>query len=200
MTLEQIMAKLEGDDLKEAIVGLINAEKEKGITSYRKKDGELLAVKNALKSKGYDPESGKLDEWLESKIKSEDKVRESSITISQLEDRLTNVTSQWENDKKAAKESKIQAELTSKIGNMFYGSNYMIKTWINEGKVDIVDGNIMYDGKPFDSALETIKADHKDSVRVSQAPGSGDTGGGNNAAPTEKSFVERVKERIASGE
>jgi len=110
------------------------------------------------------------------------------------------VQSQWETDKKSARESKIQAELTSKIGNMFYGSNYMIKAWIAEGKVALGDdGNITYDGKPFDSALELIKTEHKDSVKVSQVPGTGITGG-DKEVPGQKSFVDRVKERIANGE
>ena len=177
MTLEELMAKLESDEIKEAVTSLINAEKERGLTSYRKKDQELLGLKTSLKSKGFDPEKGNLQEWLDGKIAAETRVQESSLTIAQLNDRLSEVQGQWENEKKTAKNSKIQAELTSKIGSMFYGSDYMIKSWLSDGKLDLVDGNITYDGKPFDSALETIKSENKGSIKVTQVPGSGVPGG-----------------------
>jgi hypothetical protein len=198
MTLEELVAKLEGDDLKEAVVGLVNAEKEKGITSYRKKDGELLNFKTTLKSKGYDPETMKLDEWLSGFSKTEEKVRESSVTIAQLEDKLNTVQGQWESERTAAKQSKIQAELTSAIGNTFYGADYMIKAWIAEGKVDLVEGKVLYDGKTFNDALPTIKEENKGSLRVTQVPGSGDSGGSPAPSSGEKSFVDKVRAQMAA--
>ena len=193
MDLEQLLSKLENDELKDAVVGLISAEKERGVAAYRKKDSELVNFKGTLKSKGYDPETMKLDEWLDKIPKTEEKIRESNMTIAQLNDKLNHFQSQLESERTAVKQSKIQAELTNAVGNTFYGSEYMIKSWLTDGKVDLVDGQVTYEGKNFREAFETIKNENKGLLRVNQAPGSGDNGGFESKKTEEASFAEQLK-------
>ena len=56
MNLEELLGKIESDELKEAIVSIVNEEKQKGISKYSKKDKEVLKYKSALKEVGYDTE------------------------------------------------------------------------------------------------------------------------------------------------
>ena len=191
MTLEEILAKIESDELKEAIVTKINEEKDKGIQSYTKKDKEVLKYKNALKDLGYDHEKySDVTEFIESKKTVEQNVNESKLTIATLNDKLNDLTNKLDQERqqaeairRTAKENKLSAELTKTIGAEFYGADYLIKSLINEGKVDLDDAtNQVFfkngdDLVPFEKGIEQLKEQNRDMLKVTQSGGTGDKGG-----------------------
>jgi len=190
MTLEEILAQIESDELKEAIVGKINEETEKGKSLYSKKDREVLKFKTALKELGYDHEKyADVSEFIDTKKEVESKVNDSKLTIATLNDKLNDLTSKLEQEraeadraKRVSKENKITAELTNKIGGEFFGASYLIKTLISDGKVDIDENNQLFfregeDVIPFEKGLDQLKQENKDMLRVTQQGGTGDVGG-----------------------
>lgn len=205
MTLEEILATVESEQTKEAIVNAINAEKEKGISEYRKKDTEVLKYKGLVKELGYDPEKFEsVDSFIESKKKT---VSESNLTIAQLNDKLNSYMTELETERetsrqiqKKAKENKLNADLTGKIGNMFYGAEFMIKTLITDGVADIQDDKtVIKDGDrvlSLDEGINLLKDKYKDSLKTSQVAGSGDSGGSKSQPQKEKSFAEQMAERL----
>jgi len=191
MTLEEILSKLESEDLKESIVSLINDEKERGITATRKKDKENLKLKTDLKDLGWDKdEYPTFDEFKESRSDIKKTATDSKLTIATLNDKLNSLTDELVNErveakriKRVSKENKLSAELTSKISGSFFGAEYLIKTLISDGKVDLDEttGAVFFKNGdeviPFDKGLETLKNDNKDMLKVSQQGGTGDKGG-----------------------
>jgi len=200
MNLEEILAKIESDELKEAIVSKINEEKEKGISSYSKKDREVLKYKNALKDLGYDHEKyNDVQEFIESKKSVEQTATDSKLTIATLNDKLNELTATLESEKaqaeaikRSAKENKLTAELTKTIGGEFYGADYLIKSLITDGKVDLDEATNQVFFKngddliPFEKGVEKLKEENRDMLKVTQAGGTGDKGGNGNIQPPEE--------------
>lgn len=208
MTLEEILQTVESEDVKEAIVAKINEEKERGISEYRKKDQEVLKYKGMIKDLGYDSDKyDSIDSFIESKKKVDKVATESNLTIAQLNDKLNTYMSQLEAERessrqiqKKAKENKLQADLTSKIGSVFYGADFMVKTLISEGIADIQDDQtIIKDGDrvlSLDEGVNVLKEKYKDSLKVQQVAGSGDNGGQKVTPQKEKTFAEQMAERL----
>jgi len=174
MDLEALLAKIESDEIKQGVIDAISAETEKGKALYREKDKELMNYKHKAK------------EWLEGKTAIESKVEESTMTIAQLNEKLNQVTTNLENEKKTAKNNKLQAELTNKIGNMFYSTDLLIKDLIREGRADISDNGTTIDGVPIDEAIEKLKSERKSDLRMSQKGGTGDSGGSEQSRNSEE--------------
>jgi len=208
MTLEEILQTVESDNVKEAIVAKINEEKERGITEYRKKDQEVLKYKGLIKDLGYDSEKyDSIDSFVESKKKVDKVATESNLTIAQLNDKLTNYMAELETERnntrqiqKKAKETKLNAELSGKLGSLFYGADFMVKTLISEGIADIDnDQTVIRDGDrvlSLDEGVNLLKDKYKDSLKATQVPGSGDRGGDKNPQHKEKSFAEQIADRM----
>lgn len=189
MTLEEILAKIEDETVKEAVASAIHAEKQLGISATSKKDAENLKLKAKLKDTGWDPE--KFDTWekfVASKKALEDKSTTAETTISQLSDKVTDLANQLlESEKKteraakSAKENKLKAKLTEAVGDKFYGSTYLIKDLVSSGRVDIVDGKVVFkDGDTsvdFDKGIANLKEENKSMLKTGLKPGSGDAGG-----------------------
>jgi len=206
MTLEEILSSVENEDVREGIVSLINAEKQRGIESYQKKDSEVLKLKNKIKDIGYDSEKyDNYDSFFDTLKSKDEKVKSSELTIAQLNDKLNNLTTtleqqklEAENKAKESKRNKLTAELTKTIGNDFYGSDYMIESLVNNHKVDLVGNNIV--GRngdeiiPFDKFYDTIKEENKESLKFEQKRGSGSDQGVQ--TKTTSDFVQRVKDNI----
>jgi len=208
MTLEEILGSIEADNVKEAIVAKINEEKERGISEYRKKDQEVLKYKGLIKDLGYDSDKYEsIDSFVESKKKVDKVATESNLTIAQLNDKLTNYMTELETERnntrqiqKKAKETKLNADLSGKLGNMFYGADFMVKTLISEGVADIEnDQTIIRDGDrvlSLDEGINLLKDKYKDSLKATQVAGSGDNGGTKVTPQKEKSFAEQMAERL----
>ena len=203
-SLEEILSAIEGDDIKEAIVGLIDNEREVGISKYNSKDKEVLKYKNAMKSLGFDKDKYEtIDDFIESKQDVEKKVTKSNLTIAELNDRLNTITDELnaerENVQAKAKESrdnKLTAELTQAIGGKYIGSEYMIRDLIREGQVDINDNKVVFkngdDLIPFETGLKQLEEQNADMLKTSLKGGTGDVGG---KTPKQKdtSFVDKMK-------
>lgn len=208
MNLEEVLSSIGDESIKEAVVSLINAEKERGIEAYRKKDKESMEWKNHAKDLGWDnTKYDNIDDWKNSLKTKDKKVSESNLTIAQLNDKLNTYMAELESERessrqiqKKAKENKLQADLTSKIGNVFYGSDFMVKTLISEGIADIQDDQtIIKDGDrvlSLDEGINVLKEKYKDSLKVQQVAGSGDNGGTKVTPQKEKSFAEQMAERL----
>jgi len=207
MDLQEVLSSIENEETKEAIISLVEAEKEKGISSYRKKDSEVLKLKNTLKELGYDHEKySNVDEFIEDTKKVKDKVSKSSLTIAQLNDKLNDITSQLDSEREAAanakrlaKENKLTAELTKNIGKDFIGSEYLIKDLISEGRVDLVNNEVVFkegdDIITFDKGLVDLKEKNKGMLRTNIKSGTGDVGG-NTIEPKEDEFTAKLRKAL----
>lgn len=208
MNLEEILQSVENEDIKEGIVSLINAEKQRGIDSYNKKDKEVLNLKSKIKDLGYDSEKyDNVDSFFEALKDKDTRVKDSEMTIAQLNEKLNDVTATLEKQRvlseKKAKESKtnkLTAELTNKIGNKFYGSQYMIESLINNERVDLSeDGSVVGrkgdDIIPFEKFYETLEEENRSNIKVEQTKGTG-SDKGTETEITQSDFVRRVKEQI----
>ena len=207
MDLQEVLSSIENEETKEAIISLVEAEKEKGISSYRKKDSEVLKLKNTLKELGYDHEKySNVDEFIEDTKKVKDKVSKSSLTIAQLNDKLNDITSQLDSEREAAanakrlaKENKLTAELTKNIGKDFIGSEYLIKDLISEGRVDLVNNEVVFkegdDIITFDKGLVYLKEKNKGMLRTNIKSGTGDVGG-NTIEPKEDEFTAKLRKAL----
>lgn len=195
MTLEEILAKIESDELKEAIVDKLEQEKEKGKKSYKEKDVELLKYKDkykrTLSELGYDPDKfSDIDTFIDSKKIIEKNVSESKLTIATLKSELDDFKAKLEQERMEAervrtvsKQNKLTAELTNTIGSEFIGSKHLIKNLISDGRVDIDEttNKIFFkngdDVITFEKGLEDLRIENKEMLKVSQRGGTGDTGG-----------------------
>jgi len=206
--LETVLNSVESDEIKEAIVSLINVEKEKGISAYRDKDREVLTWKSHAKDLGWDSTKySNVDEWKTAIKNTDKKVSDSTLTIAQLNDKLNSYVKELELERentrtiqKKSKEHKLQAELTNKIGADFYGSEFMIKNMISEGMADIDNDSIVIrDGDKvmdIDSGILFLKEKYKDSLKSHIKSGSGVTGGEKLSPTKEPSFAEQLKARL----
>ena len=189
MNLEELLQQVDDESLKESIVAVVNVEKERGISSTKKKDKEVLRFKSALKDLGYDREKFEdLDSFISANKERESKTQKSSLTIAQLNDKVQSLAETLETERqqlaektRIAKESKLQAQLTEKIGNEFYGSKYLINDLVSNGRVDLVDNKVVFksgdDIISFDSGLTALKEENKGMLKVTQKAGSGESGG-----------------------
>jgi len=191
MTIEQLRALLakaataeEKEAIMDAIVSLIDTEKQKGIDSYRAKDKETLKFKNAVKELGYDPDvDGDLETFIAKSKSKKTEVESSKLTIAQLSEKLTEVQNEIATERTRANEHKAKAErekmnskLTSTIGDKIFGSKYVIESLINNKRVKIVDDNVVFTNGdeviPFDTGIKSILEENKDMLKVSQKNGS----------------------------
>jgi len=190
MNIEELKAMLTADGadkdaIMESVLELVNAEKTKGIETYQKKDKEALKLKNAMKELGYDPDvDGDLDNFVtKSKSKKVD-VESSKLTIAQMSEKLTTLETQMAQEKlradtqrQRADREKINSKLTSTIGDKIFGSKYIIESLITNGKVKIVDDNVVFsegdDIIPFDTGINKVLEENKEMLKVAQKNGGG---------------------------
>jgi hypothetical protein len=210
MTLEEILSTVESDELKTSIKKIVDQERSKGISSYNKKDQEVLKYKNALKDLGYSSdEYDNISSFIDKKKSEKEKIAESSITISSLNDKINSLTSAIDEERKKvaekdrlAKVSEMKARLTnSDIGKKFYGSSFMIESLINNGKVDLVDNDVVYkNGEEtlnLKDAFKILSEEYKSDLKVDQTGGTGALGG---KTPGDKpsSFSDLLKAELSN--
>lgn len=189
MTLEELLSKVSDETLKEQIADFVAEQKDYSVSQYRKKDKEVLDMKIKLKTKFGIEDLNDLDDIVDKYTKNSEESTKSKLTINSLNERVEELINSLNNEREAkiqiekkAKTKTLEAELTSHIGDKFYGSKYLIKDLINDGAFDIdTDGSLFYKSGdtvlPFDKGIEAIKEKNKDMLRISQTVGSGDTGG-----------------------
>jgi hypothetical protein len=141
-------------------IAAIEAEKERGIQSYRKKDQETLKLKNQLKSF----ESGSDETILREKTVAEqikalqDQLEEERVTRSEAEKKIKNKT--------------IEGELTKALGDKIYGAEDFIQLAVLRGDLQILDDQIVTsEGKPFSDYISNVLESKKGQLKVIQNPG-----------------------------
>lgn len=186
--------RLDPNTVLEAVQGLVEAEKQKGITLYQKKDGELLKLKNSLKETGYDPESGKNFKDYLTELSTKAKAStEAEVTINTLNSKLSDLTEKFaeaQNKQRAAEEASVKdslkTKLTTLLGDKVYGSKFVIDNLVAKGEVKKIDGKEVWnvDGADvdFNTGLDKFLKNNADIVKSSQAGGTGQPGGSSKSA------------------
>lgn len=191
MTIEELKKMLESaeglaekESIIEGILELVNAEKEKGVSSYKKKDQETLKLKNAIKELGFNPdEDGDIDNFIQKQKSKKTETESVKLSNAQLAEKLANIEEQMNaersraaNMQKKAEREKINSKLTSTIGEKIFGSKYVIESLINNGKVKVIDDDVVFvngdDVVPFDTGIRNVLEENKDMLKLSQKSGS----------------------------
>ena len=179
MDLEELLSVLP-EEYKDTVANLVNAEKQKGISEYKKKDSEVMKYKALVKDLGYDSEQySNVDEFKQSTKTKLDTAEKSSLTLKMLNEQLTDLKSQLTNEvnSRVEKETKFKHEkirnvLNQEIGNKLYGSKYLIDNIISSNQLDLNDDSIVSkDGKDLNTFITNILEENKDSLRVEQTKG-----------------------------
>jgi len=213
MELQDIISQLGGlelenkDALIDGIVGIVESEKQKGISSYRSKDQEALKLKNALKSLGYDHEKyTDIEDFIKSKSEQPTQNRDitkDDVELSKLRRELDGLKSELESERTQTKQlkdksdkSKITAELMKEIGDKVYGSKWVIESLIANGTVKVVDDEIAFvDGDSvydFKTGLSNLLEKNPDILKVQQKSGAGSTKSNQPQINTEELTRERI--------
>jgi len=192
MTLDELKALLEGEgktEIFETIVEMVNSEKEKGIAEKSKANREaqnLRKFKTALEALGYDG-SADLDQFtseIVTKVSKPKEDKDNILTMKALNQRIQELTDQVNQERNQLKTSKIQNKLTESLSNKVYGHQFLIKSLIADGKVDLNGDKIVFkDGDnvlDFDSGISKLLNDNKDIVKTVQNVGTGEKVVGNN--------------------
>lgn len=179
-------------DLIDDVVNAVNAEKNKGVKDYKKKDAEVVKYKiresQLLEKLGIDrdtdDDSFDFDEALNSLKTKANTADEKSQKASKLETRVETLLGELEAERSIAKEAKLVADkeqLTNALNKEFsgkiYGETGQIKAMILSGEAKIEDGNITLNGKPLSEGASDFLASNEDIAIPTQTPGGGSTKG-----------------------
>jgi phosphoglucomutase len=177
MELEEIVNLIPEEQkeiVKETITKAIEAEKNKGIESYRKKDSEVLKYKSIVKELGYDPEKfDSVDKFKESIKQTVNLASDSELRYKVLEEKLNGITKQYEDEKnirqaaeKKVKQETIKNKLSAELDDI-YGSQYIVENILLKDELDIVGEEIVTkDGKSFSDFVNTVLELNKDNRKV----------------------------------
>ena len=178
MTLEEILELIPEEQrttAEETITGLVEAEKDKGISSYRSKNQEAVKLKNIIKELGYNADD--YENLEDFKLKTKEKLDESNKSKTELEklqDQFSNLKSEYETERQKRlekelenKNNKIKSTLNEKLGNKLYGAKYLINDLVNNGTFELDESGkvISKDGLPFDAKIEKILEENKDDLK-----------------------------------
>lgn len=185
----------------------IEKEKQHGISTYSKKDKEVLKYKNVLKDLGYDNEKyDNVDTFKESLKETVGNVEQSNITLSELNTKFENLNTIYQQEvstrmdkEKELETSAIRTELNTAIKGKLYGDEAIIENVILKNELSMVEGKILdKDGNDFDTFAKTLLEVNKDSLRATQKAGLDNKVKKNSIPPSEDSFVNKLKQRMNS--
>jgi hypothetical protein len=195
-TLEELTAVINATSLDnksaiiEAVTSLVGAEKQRGIESYRRKDADVLKLKSALKSLGYDKEDfDGVDQFVESLKLTKQKSTENQTEMEKLLARVEalqneNATTKAEREaeRKKGERSTLSQKLSEALGSKLYASSAIIESLINNGVVKMVDGKMVFstdtgDVSDFDAGIKHILDKNKDALKTEQRGGAGNPKG-----------------------
>ena len=176
---------LDNDKILEGVQGLINAEKQKGITEYQKKDGELLKLKNFIKESGFDSDRhGTLKEYIKSISTKAANSDNDKVTINSLTEKLNELTETFATSQRVQKEAtekanteSLRSVLTSELGSKVFGAGFIIDNLLRKGDVKKVDGKDIFsvDGVDLDlkTGINKFLENNRDIVRSTPTDGRG---------------------------
>jgi len=203
MTLEQLLALLDSGEItketaaqgKQVILDAIEAEKNKGITSYQSKDKEVLKYKAAVKKLGYSKEEvDGLDAFIESLASKSASADGKDVTIAELKSNITSITKRLDDEaaeKTALAEkhgnTRAQMELQKSIGDKFVGADTIIENLLLSKRVSVVDDKVVFkDGEnivTFEDGVKALEEKYKGQIKSNQAGGANTTQGGSGLPP-----------------
>ena len=211
MTLTELLATLP-EDLRDSvgnyIASSLEAEKQIGIAATKKKNGELLSAQEKLSTLGYDKEKFEtFDSFKDSISQTQKAATDSSMTIAQLNDRITDLDTKYtlSENKRMEAEDKVtdgvlRTKLDKQIGKKLYGGDFLVDNIILNKRL-IVDGDNITttDGKTFETFVNETLESNKGNIKSEQTPGS-DTLTTNKQKQTvlseEDAFIDRMKKNI----
>lgn len=176
---------LDHDAVLEGIQGLVNEEKQRGISLYQKKDGELMKVKAAIKEAGFDSSKHEtLKDYVKSLGQKAQSSDEDKITINTLNEKLSDLTEKFTNAERAQMEAvqkanteTLRSKLTTALGEKVYGANYVIESLIQKGEVKKLDDKVVWsvDGMDldYDAGLEKFLKNNGDIIKSTKTNGTG---------------------------
>ncbi len=181
-SIEEIKTDLETvkPELIEDIMELIQIERDKGITEKSKVNREaenLRKYKKAVEALGYTKETD-LDMFTAELISKKTPVdKTDSLTIKAMNDKIKNMEAELNNERNAVKVSKLSEKLNNALSDKLYGHQYVVKNLINEGQVDLVNGEVVFKNNDeiidFKTGIENFIQNNKDMLKTVQTPGTG---------------------------
>jgi len=186
-----------GSELIEYHTTAVLSEKNRGIEESRKGNKEnqnLRKFKTALESLGYDGESD-LQEFVDTLTATvEGKTTQGNTELSELQKKISKLTRDFESSQgelKTEREQRaslqqqnkiktIEAKLSPKLNEEFYGGQFMIKALLADGIVDLDDsGEVLFKQgdktMKLDDGIRWLSETHADARRNKQAPGANST-------------------------
>ena len=196
MELNEIKTLIEekldnGNEVYESLLGFINDEKQKGIESHRKVNGEaknLRKFKQSIEALGYNSEDDlneftngivtKIEDVNDKSVKDTLTLKTLNTKLKSLEDNLANEKLNSDKLRVVAKNKTIVNKLNSQIQDKFYASDLLISDLISNGKVDLSEnGEVVFvDGEDVSNMADGVKSlmeNRKDIVKNSQVNGAG---------------------------
>ena len=186
MTVEELKVLLEGNENADSIIEeFVSKETELEDVKSKRQVGvsakdALSKIKSALGDIGY--ESGDVVDFIGDIKKKQQSSDKSKYEKATLEEKLNDLERKWEEAENKAKQleretivNKISSKLNDSISDKIYGSKYVIESLINSGRVDMVDGDILFkngdDFISFDKGIESVLEENKDMLKVNQKSG-----------------------------
>jgi hypothetical protein len=189
--LRELLGTAEGlnvDEILEGVQGMVNEEKQRGITSYQAKDRELLSLKNEIKETGFNKDQhGTLKDYVKTLGQKAASSDEDKVTINSLNEKVSQLTEMMNATKaeqqaalqKATTES-LRSKLVSSIGDKLYGAVYVIDSLLQKGDVKMVEEKPVwsFDGVDldFNSGLEKFLKNSGDILKSTKTSGTGKPG------------------------
>jgi hypothetical protein len=215
-TLDEVKQDLEGlgkRELVEAVVSLIESEKQRGIEAHKKVNNEaanLRRFKKSMEAIGYSEDTD-LDDFTASLVelktkKSIDDDGVGRITNKALQEQIKSLTKLVETERngkleaeKIAKNKNLTAKLTQSLSDKVYGCDLLVRQLIEDNKVDLDGDNIVFKDNseivPYDVGLQKLLEQRSDIVKTVQKGGSGTTQ--SNTTPTNIDAIIKSNDKTA---
>ena len=191
------LSKLEnGSELLEFFDSSVSDEKTKAIDITRKANKESQNIKKAFNRLGYDGVAN-VDEFVDVLLETIDgkattqttelsdlqnTVKKLQRSFEQVQGELKTEREKSESLHKQNKIKTIEGKLTPKLNEELYGANYLVKSLIAEGALDLdEEGNItLKNGESvlsYDDAIKHLVNSNTDSRKNKQVPGASSSSG-----------------------
>lgn len=171
--------------LKETISGLLKAQETYGKESYTKKASQVNKYLEIFGKLGYNKEEHETPENFIEKFKGNNEAIEAKTSEYQLlEARLKKIegekaaeTERAEALKSANEKNTIESKLSQALEPELKGAKHIVKNLISEGKVKLVDGEVVFvkgtEVVLFEEGIKGVISENEELKKVSIKPGAG---------------------------
>lgn len=176
---------IDKEGIKSQIKSIIETQDNYSKSNYQKKAQQNKELLELLGEIGYDPNIHTNKQEFVSKFKEKStEIEHKSSEYSLLEARLKKIEAEKAEETERANKLKqqtdrqtIEQKLKEAIGQKINGSKYIIKDLINDGKVDIVNNEVVFKNGDeiilFEDGIKSIFKDNPDLVIPDIRPGMG---------------------------